>query len=165
MRPRCLSAAIVALVLTLTPSLALVSNAQAGLQAGPGQASQGRSPAKPRMNFTPAQQQQFQAIRQRTREQINAVLTPEQRAQIESHRRGEPINLNLSEAQQRQIHAIRLQARQEMDALLTPEQRQLRDEMQKSQHWGRRGHRGQGLGVGPGAGMGPGVGPSMNTSQ
>jgi len=124
----------------------------------PGQPGQRRSDAKPRMNFTEAQQQQFQAIRQRTREQINAVLTPEQRAQIESRRRGEPMNLNLTEQQRAQIQAIRAQSRQEMDALLTPEQRQLRDEMK--QNWEqRRGDRGRGgMWHGRGPGMGLGVG-------
>lgn len=161
MRPRYLTAAIAALVLTTTSGLIGASYAQASPQAGPGQAGQWRFPqgsrreslAKPRMNFTEAQRQQFQAIRQRTREQINAVLTPQQRAQIESRKRGEPINLNLTEAQQSQIHAIRVQARQEMDALLTPEQRRLRDEMW--QNWEE--NRGQpGMGPGMGRGMGRG---------
>lgn len=157
MRPRYLYATIAALALTVTPSLTLVGHAQANRQPGLAQPGQRRADAKPRMNFTEAQKQQFRAIRERTREQINAVLTPEQRAQIESRRRGEPMNLNLTEQQRTQIQAIRAQARQAMDALLTPEQRQMRDEMK--QNWEqRRGDRGQGMRQGRGPGMGLGAG-------
>lgn len=160
MRPRYLYATIAALALIVAPGLTLVSQAQADLQPGPAQPGQRRSDAKPRMNFTEAQKQQFQAIRQRTRERINAVLTPEQRAQMESRQRGEPMNLNLTEQQRTQIQAIRAQSRQEMDALLTPEQRQMRDEMK--QNWEqRRGDRGPGMRHGMGPGMGHGMGPGM----
>ncbi|WP_448572506.1 hypothetical protein [Trichothermofontia sp.] len=158
MRPYYLYAAIAALALTVAPGLTLVGNAQADIQPGLAQPGQRRSDAKPRMNFTEAQKQQFQAIRQRTREQINAVLTPEQRAQIASRQRGEPMNLNLTEQQRAQIQAIRAQSRQEMDALLTPEQRQIQNEMK--QNWEqRRGNRGQGMWQGRGPGRGHGMGP------
>jgi protein CpxP len=70
-------------------------------------------------------------IRQQTHEEIKAVLTPEQRQQLEAAKqsgqkwqRGMLRSLNLTEAQQNQIRQIKESKKAQIDAVLTPEQKQ-----------------------------------------
>jgi periplasmic protein CpxP/Spy len=75
-------------------------------------------------NLSPEQQAQIKQIKQSSRAQIDAILTPEQRSQVEAARsRGEMpkqfINtLNLTETQKTQIQAIRQQSRQQIQAIV-----------------------------------------------
>jgi Spy/CpxP family protein refolding chaperone len=91
------------------------------------------------LNLTPDQQAQMEQIRQNTRSQIDAILTAEQRAQLQRERenRGTPQagehrgmrhlpfdSLNLTDEQRSQIETVMRSSREQMDAILTPEQRQ-----------------------------------------
>ncbi|MBW4472364.1 MAG: hypothetical protein KME45_18620 [Stenomitos rutilans HA7619-LM2] len=91
------------------------------------------------LNLTAEQKAQLKQIRESTRSQIDAVLTPEQKAQIaaakQQRQAGQPgqrvkkargvwASLNLSADQKAKIQAIRQDAKQQRDAVLTPEQRQ-----------------------------------------
>lgn len=100
------------------------------------------------LNLTEAQKAQMKQIRESTRAQIEAVLTEEQKAQLQSARQqrqanrqqgqtarqpgqkrgGMFANLNLSEEQRTRIRSIREESRRQMDAVLTAEQRQMLQE-------------------------------------
>jgi periplasmic protein CpxP/Spy len=75
-------------------------------------------------NLSPEQQAQIKQIKQSSRAQIDAILTPEQRSQVEAARsRGEKpkqfmTTLNLTETQKAQIQAIRQQSRQQIQAIV-----------------------------------------------
>ncbi len=92
---------------------------------------------KPRLNLSDSQKQQMLAIRQKTRQQIMAVLTPQQRSQVESavqsgqSFRSAMRSLNLTDAQREQIRAIRQSSKQQRLALLTPEQRAQLEQMRR----------------------------------
>lgn len=102
------------------------------------------------LNLTADQKAQLKQIRESTRSQIEAVLTPEQKAQIAAAKQqrqpGQPgqrvkkargmwASLNLTDDQKAKIRAIRQEAKQQMDKVLTPEQRQQleQDRQQKQQ--------------------------------
>ena len=82
------------------------------------------------LNLTPEQQAKMQQIRQAEREQMNNILTAEQRATLQTARqnRQNPRNvfesLNLTDEQKTRIEQVRRRSREQMDAILTPEQRQ-----------------------------------------
>ena len=89
-----------------------------------------------RLNLTDAQKAQMRQIRESTRQQIEAILTPEQKAQMATARqqRQRP-NLNLTDEQKARIRTIRQNAQSQIEAMLTPEQKQqlqqLRQERQQ----------------------------------
>lgn len=93
--------------------------------------------------LTDAQKQQIQQIHQSTRQQMDAVLTSEQREQIRTAReqRQRP-NLNLSDDQKARMRTIREDAKRRMEAVLTPEQRQQLEQM-RQQRQQRRQQSGQ----------------------
>lgn len=91
-----------------------------------------------KLNLTPEQQEQMQRIKQSQREQINNILTPEQKARLEAarenreNRRQVFESLNLTEEQQAQIQEVRRASKQQMESILTPEQvQQLRQYRQR----------------------------------
>lgn len=104
---------------------------------------------KNRLNLTDAQKTQMRQIREATRQQIENVLTPEQRntlrtameqrrqqrGQQQAQQRGQRgqvwSSLNLSAEQQAQIKRIRDESRQRMQAVLTPEQQQQMQQMRQ----------------------------------
>ncbi|XHX80743.1 MAG: hypothetical protein RBJ76_12660 [Stenomitos frigidus ULC029] len=98
-----------------------------------------------KLNLTEAQKAQLKQIREATRSQIDAILTPEQKAQLDAAKqqrqqrqagqpgqlgqpgqkpRGKWAALNLTADQKASMQAIRQDAKQKMDAVLTAEQRQ-----------------------------------------
>lgn len=103
-----------------------------------------------KLNLSADQKAKLKQIRESTQSRISAILTPEQRQQLETLKQqrqtqrqsGQPgagrqkgdramAALNLSDDQKAQISAIRQQAKQEMDAVLTPEQRQQMNDRQQ----------------------------------
>jgi len=76
------------------------------------------------LNLSDAQKEQLQQLRAKYRQQAQAILTPEQRAELEAARTEgrRPNKLNLSDAQKEQMRSLRTQGREEMLAVLTPEQ-------------------------------------------
>jgi len=92
---------------------------------------------RPQLNLSDAQKQQMRALREKTRQQIQAVLTPAQRSQLESalqsgqSRREVMRSLNLSDAQKQQMRAIREESRKQRMAILTPEQRTQLEQMRR----------------------------------
>ncbi|MGB3293035.1 MAG: hypothetical protein WBB01_08620 [Phormidesmis sp.] len=84
-----------------------------------------RGPNFEQLNLTEAQSSQVEAIRTEARSQIEAVLTPEQRATFDSEsERGGMRSLDLTDEQRSQIRAIRDSSREQINAILTDEQRQ-----------------------------------------
>lgn len=95
-----------------------------------------------KLNLTEAQKAQLKQIRQSTRSQMDAILTPEQKAQLNAAKqqrqqrqsgeqrqpgqkpRDKWAALNLTADQKARIQAVRQDAKQKMDAVLTAEQRQ-----------------------------------------
>jgi periplasmic protein CpxP/Spy len=93
---------------------------------------QGRKAAWESLGLTETQKSQIKQIKVNSRQQIDAVLTPEQKEQWQAAKAQTPRqkpNLNLSEAQKASIKAIREQSKSQIDAILTPEQRQKRQEL------------------------------------
>jgi len=93
--------------------------------------------SRPRLNLSDAQKEQMRALKQKTRQQVEAVLTPEQRSQLQSaiqngqSPREAMRSLNLTDAQREQIRAIRESSRQQRLAILTPEQRARVEQMRR----------------------------------
>jgi periplasmic protein CpxP/Spy len=77
------------------------------------------------LDLTDAQKTQLQQIKASTRQQMEAVLTPEQKAQLlQAKRNRQRPNLNLSDAQKSQMQSIYENSMRQMNAVLTPEQQQ-----------------------------------------
>lgn len=117
----------------------IVVNAQQPATPQVGQRA-GRGMGKLGVQLSAEQQAQMEQIRNETRTQIEAVLTPEQRQQFEQavtqngqRRRGAMAALNLSEAQRTQISQIMQSSKERVTAVLTPEQRQQIE--QRMQQW------------------------------
>lgn len=97
-----------------------------------------KRPNRPRLNLSDAQKAQMRAIREKTQQQILAVLTPQQRSQVESAMQSGQFfgkamrSLNLTDAQRQQILAIRQSSRQQRLAVLTPEQRAQVEQMRRN---------------------------------
>ncbi|MEA5514830.1 P pilus assembly/Cpx signaling pathway, periplasmic inhibitor/zinc-resistance associated protein [Nodularia sp. UHCC 0506] len=100
-----------------------------------------------RLNLTEAQKAQMQTIKNNTQTQIEAILTPEQKATLaeakkarqEQRQAGQGqrpqkgwANLNLTEQQKTQMRQIRESSKEQMLAILTPEQRQQMEEMRRN---------------------------------
>lgn len=103
-----------------------------------------RRGGKPDLNLTEQQRQQMRQIREETRAQIEAVLTPEQRAKLEAAReqRQNPrevmASLNLTEQQRAQMRTIREESKRKMDAVLTEQQRQQLEQMRQQRQQQRQ---------------------------
>lgn len=81
------------------------------------------------LNLTDAQKAQMKQIREETKAQIEGILTPDQKAQLQTAKqsgqkmRGNWKALNLTDSQKQQMRQIKESAMQKMQQLLTPEQR------------------------------------------
>jgi Spy/CpxP family protein refolding chaperone len=130
-------------------------------QAQQGQ-RQGKEGKWAKLNLSDAQKQQMRQIKEETRAQIEAVLTSEQRAQMETmkqnrqgqngqrqarqgqgRRGGMMASLNLTSEQQARIKEIMQSQKARMDQVLTAEQRQQMEQM-RSQWQQQRQQRQQG---------------------
>lgn len=82
--------------------------------------------------LTDAQKDQLRQIHESTRQQMDAILTSEQREQMRAAReqRQRP-NINLTEDQKTRMRTIREDAKKRMEAVLTPEQRQQLEQMRQ----------------------------------
>lgn len=96
-----------------------------------------------RLNLTEAQKSQMQTIKTNTRAQMEAILTPEQKATLaaakQAGQQGQQgqgkrgwANLNLTEQQKTQMRQVKESSQQQMQAVLTPEQRQQMQEMRQN---------------------------------
>ncbi|MBW4579064.1 MAG: hypothetical protein KME42_05740 [Tildeniella nuda ZEHNDER 1965/U140] len=102
------------------------------------------------LNLTDDQKAQLKQIRESTRSQIESILTPEQKAQLDaakqqrqSGQRGQKVrgmwaSLNLTADQKAQIKTIRQDAKQKMDAVLTAEQRQQLEQSRQQRQQNRQ---------------------------
>lgn len=133
----------IALALSFAPMIPVSaqSNPTAPMQRGEGRGPHNK--IMDQLNLTEAQKAQLKAIREEARAKKDAVLTAEQKAEMQRARqeRRKP-NLNLTEAQKAQMKAIREESKRKMDAVLTPEQRQKLEELRQQQRQ-QRGQRGQ----------------------
>lgn len=93
-----------------------------------------------RLNITPEQQAQMDAIKESARTQAEAVLTADQLASLEGKTgrdRGRAMrDLDLSEEQRTQLQEIREESRAAADEVLTDEQQAQLEEMREN--WGNR---------------------------
>jgi Spy/CpxP family protein refolding chaperone len=112
--------------------------------------AQSNTPPAPRespqnwLNLTQEQQEQMQQIRQAEREQMDNILTTEQKARLEAARenRQNPRqvleSLNLTDEQQARIEEVRQASKEQIDAILTAEQRQQLEQRRQSRPEGRQ---------------------------
>ncbi|HEY9736589.1 MAG TPA: Spy/CpxP family protein refolding chaperone [Trichocoleus sp.] len=105
--------------------------AQASPNGGPGGPGGGPGGCmQSRLNLTDEQQTQIDSIRQSEREQMDAILTADQRARLETARANQEDrrqvfeSLNLTDEQRTQMRTIHEAAREQIEAILTPEQLQ-----------------------------------------
>jgi len=114
-----------AIALLLSAAPVLVAHAQSTPTAPTSQRMQKQN----RLNLTDAQKASLKTIRDSTRQQVEGVLTSEQRAKLQADRgqgmkRGQNWkSLNLTDDQKARIKVIRQASRAQMDGVLTPEQR------------------------------------------
>lgn len=111
------------------------------------QSNPGNTPAKPdkfsRLNLTPEQQTRIDALRAAERQQIDSILTAEQRAQLGNNSQNGTYGrrmwkeLNLTDAQKQQIQQIKTNTRTQIDSILTAEQRQQLQQMKGSRGRGK----------------------------
>jgi periplasmic protein CpxP/Spy len=77
------------------------------------------------LNLSEDQKAKIAQIRATRRQEMQAILTPEQWQQWQQARQsGQRPNLNLSEEQKTKMKAMRQNTRSQIEAVLTPEQRQ-----------------------------------------
>jgi Spy/CpxP family protein refolding chaperone len=77
------------------------------------------------LNLSESQKAQIASIRAAYRQELQAVLTPEQWQQWQQARQnGQRPDVNLSDDQEAKIKALRQKNRSQIEAVLTPEQRQ-----------------------------------------
>lgn len=160
-KPLSLLAGAVALTLTATPfavqaqmrsfspQLAQTPRTERGQKGG-------RLGGFSRLNLTDEQKAQMQAIQTNTRNQIEAILTPDQKAKLQAAKEARQAqrqagqgqgqrqarqgqrpqkgwaNLDLTEQQKTQMRQIQETSRQQMLAVLNPQQRQQLEEMRQN---------------------------------
>ena len=113
----------IALLVSAAPVLTAYAQSSAPTAPRVGQKMQNR------LNLTADQKAELKTIRDSVRQQVEGVLTSEQRATQQADRgqgmkRGQVWkSLNLSDDQKAKIKQIRESARSQMDSVLTPEQR------------------------------------------
>ena len=119
-----LTSAVVALsVATVSPAFA-----QSTIPAAPTRRDQVHRQNK--LNLTKEQQQQMERIRQSSREQMDKILTSEQKARLKTAtERGENprqvfASLNLTAKQRAKMQEVSRSSRQQIESILTPAQRQ-----------------------------------------
>lgn len=84
------------------------------------------------LNLTDAQKAEMRKIRQSTRQQIDAILTAEQKEQLRAAKQQrQRANLNLTSEQRTRMEAVRQDAKRQMEALLTNEQKQQLEAMRQ----------------------------------
>jgi len=148
MNPKKLFAGAIAAVVLSTGLVTEVS-AQPPSNGSQPQIMAGRGHAA--LNLTPEQEAQMKQIRSSTRAQIETVLTPAQKEQLNAvrgeergqgrgrgHRRQIWEQLNLTPQQQAQIDRIRQESKEKMNAVLTPQQREQLQQMRQNRHQNRR---------------------------
>lgn len=117
-----------------------VAPAIAQLESAPAQVEMQRGLRQ--LNLSDTQKAQMKQVREETKAQIEQVLTPEQRTQMQAlkqsggKKRGAMSSLNLSETQKQQIRQIRESSQQKIQAILTNDQRALLQ--QQRQNWQQR---------------------------
>lgn len=138
-----LIAGAIALSLSATP---FIVNAQQISQT-PTQVKPAHNGPFERLGLTDAQKTQIKEIRRNSRTQMDAILTPEQKQQLEAAkqaRQGQPrqargqgerpkkgwASLNLTEDQKTKMRGIRESEKNQIQAILTPEQQQKFKEFQ-----------------------------------
>jgi periplasmic protein CpxP/Spy len=123
---------VIALVLGVAPVIPIFTNSAVAADAQPGKVDRERAKSN-KLNLTDAQKAQRSQIRESSRQQMDAILTPEQKEKLRMARQQkQKPNLNLTEDQKAKIKAIRANTKAQIDAILTPEQRQKHQEMRSS---------------------------------
>ncbi|MGB0560801.1 MAG: Spy/CpxP family protein refolding chaperone [Spirulinaceae cyanobacterium] len=121
-------------------------------QSRPGQGKEGDKGGRgdrlaEELGLTEAQRSQMQALREDTRSQIQAILTPAQRTEVEAaiangeNPRRAMRNLDLSEDQRAQMREVKESQRAQMQNILTPEQLAQLEQLRESRPG--RGERGE----------------------
>ena len=91
--------------------------------------------AMEKLNLTPDQRAQIKQIRQSAKQQIDAILTPEQKTQRQQARQQHTKPpMNLSADQKAQIKQIHESTESQINAVLTPQQQQELQQMRVQHH-------------------------------
>lgn len=140
-RPISLLATASVALATFAPGIALSQSTPSNSRPAAQPATPSNRPAADVLNLTPEQLQQIRQISLNIQQQIEAVLTPEQRNKlnqaIESGQnpRAAILSLNLREEQVNRIRSINQTFNQQVRGVLTPEQLQrLQNQVQQQQN-------------------------------
>lgn len=129
---------VVSLLLAATPVIPLFTHTAVAASARAG----GGENKLEQLNLSDAQKAQMKQIRESTRQQLDAIFTPEQKEQLRTARQQhQKPKLNLSADQKAQMKAIHQKAESQMEAIMTPEQKQKFQEMRQQR---RQQHQQQG---------------------
>jgi protein CpxP len=123
----------VALLLTAVPMIPSLNEAAF---AGPGHTG-GRGMKFDQLNLTDAQKAEMQRIQASTRQQMDQILTSEQKEQLRvaKEQRQRP-NLNLTEEQKTRMKEVQQSSKSQMEAVLTDTQKQQLEQLR--QQWQQR---------------------------
>lgn len=131
-----LLAGAIAVAFSITP---LAANAQVNSNAPQRVAQANNAPRGPQINLSPQQIEKIKAIRSKTRDQIQAVLTEAQRNQIKTDlQAGKPPQqvfaaIPFTPEQQKQLQNIMVDSQRQMEGLLNPKQQETLKKWRASQ--------------------------------
>lgn len=152
-KPLFLLPGAIALMLSAVPLISAftpAAMADPGMGGGPGAGMYGKGRGMHggkgfnRLNLTDAQKAQMQKIREETRQQVEAVLTEQQKEQLRQAKQNRQnqqnrqnrqnqrwSQLNLTADQQARMKAIHEEAQRKMEAVLTEQQKQQLQQMRQ----------------------------------
>lgn len=131
-----LLASAIAVAFSITP---LAANAQANSNAPQRVSQANNAPKGPQINLSQPQIKKIQEIRSKTRDQIQAVLTKQQRDQIQSDLQAGKnpqqvfASIKFSDAQQKELQNIMIGSQKQMEGVLDAKQKKILNEWRASQ--------------------------------
>ena len=131
-----LLAGAIAVTFSLTP---LAANAQANSNAPQRVSQANNAPRGPQIDLSPQQIEKIKAIRSKTRDQMQAVLTKQQRDKIQTDLQAGKnpqqvfSSIQFTREQQKQLQNIMVGSQQQMEGVLDPKQKEVLDKWRASQ--------------------------------
>ncbi len=131
-----LLAGAIAVAFSITP---LAANAQVNSNAPQRVTQANNAPKGPQINLSPQQIEKIQAIRTKTRDQIQAVLTSAQRQKIQTDLQAGKnpqqvfASIQFTQKQQKELRNIMVGSQRQMEGILDAKQKKILNEWRASQ--------------------------------
>ncbi|WP_414619524.1 hypothetical protein [Calothrix sp. CCY 0018] len=136
-----LLASAIAVAFSITP---LAANAQANSNAPQRVSQANNAPKGPQINLSQPQIKKIQEIRSKTRDQIQAVLTKQQRDKIQSDLQAGKnpqqvfASIQFSDAQQKELQNIMIGSQKQMEGVLDANQKKILNQWRATQQGSQR---------------------------